>query len=412
MDEAQRKRRCVNSNQETQSLAHNDYTVGWLCALSVELATARAMLDQEHPDLPSHNHDQNTYTLGSMGKHNVVLACLPMGVSGAVTMANAAHWMFSTFPSIKLCLLVGTGQGIPTKVKLGDVVVSVPCAQTPGVIKWDQGKAKDGVFERVGSLNKPPTTLLTAVTKLSTSYMMGRSRLAHHLEQLRINWPTMDAACARPTTVDDQHGDNAVTVHHGLIASGSQVVEDAQLRSTVDQRLGGNVLCIETEAAGLMDCFPCLVIRGICDYADSNKDKKWQEHAAAVAAAYAKDLLATVQSSHVDKEPRLIHLLNSGQWQLVLGSSTSSTLKQMIVLDTRIQDLNAHTPAAISHAQKTETARDMRKQLIQSFEFPTMNSRAAQIGDRCDDVFANIFSTLECEDGEAESGRSTSSTGS
>ncbi|KAK6347227.1 hypothetical protein TWF696_007300 [Orbilia brochopaga] len=51
------------------------------------------------------------------------------------------------------------------------------------------------------------------------------------------------------------------------------------------------VLCFEMEAAGLMDELPCLVIRGICDYSDSHKNKIWQSYAALVAAAYAKDLL-------------------------------------------------------------------------------------------------------------------------
>jgi nucleoside phosphorylase len=31
-------------------------------------------------------------------------------------------------------------------------------------------------------------------------------------------------------------------------------------------------VCIEMEAAGLMDWFPCLVIRGIYDYADLYKN--------------------------------------------------------------------------------------------------------------------------------------------
>ncbi|KAJ1705321.1 hypothetical protein CA14_005209 [Aspergillus flavus] len=45
------------------------------------------------------------------------------------------------------------------------------------------------------------------------------------------------------------------------------------------------------KAAGLMDQFPCLAIRGILDYADSHKDDRWQDYASAVAAAFAKDLL-------------------------------------------------------------------------------------------------------------------------
>ena len=41
----------------------------------------------------------------------------------------------------------------------------------------------------------------------------------------------------------------------------------------------GDVLCVEVKAAGLMNSFPCLIIWGICDYADSHKNKKWQAYA-------------------------------------------------------------------------------------------------------------------------------------
>jgi hypothetical protein len=53
------------------------------------------------------------------------------------------------------------------------------------------------------------------------------------------------------------------------------------------------------EAAGLMESFPCLVIRGICDYSDSHKNKQWQEYAAATAAAYAKELLSVIPASEI-----------------------------------------------------------------------------------------------------------------
>ena len=48
-----------------------------------------------------------------------------------------------------------------------------------------------------------------------------------------------------------------------------------------------------------MDDFPCLVIRRICDYADIHKDKRWQPYAAAVAAAYAKELLCVTPANKV-----------------------------------------------------------------------------------------------------------------
>lgn len=52
------------------------------------------------------------------------------------------------------------------------------------------------------------------------------------------------------------------------------------------------------EAAGLMNAFPCVVIRGICDYADSHKNKVSQPYAAAAAAAYAKELLKVLRAEH------------------------------------------------------------------------------------------------------------------
>ncbi|GJC77684.1 ankyrin-3 [Colletotrichum liriopes] len=60
-------------------------------------------------------------------------------------------------------------------------------------------------------------------------------------------------------------------------------------------------LCFEMEAAGLMDTFPCLVIRGICDYSDSHKAKNWQEYAAATAAAYARELLCAMPTPVTQK---------------------------------------------------------------------------------------------------------------
>jgi hypothetical protein len=77
-------------------------------------------------------------------------------------------------------------------------------------------------------------------------------------------------------------------------------MKDGIVRDRVSSELGG-VLCFEMEAAGLMNTFPCLVIRGICDYADSHKNKRWQPYAAATAAACAKELLSIVPVAEVAK---------------------------------------------------------------------------------------------------------------
>lgn len=89
-------------------------------------------------------------------------------------------------------------------------------------------------------------------------------------------------------------------VHYGTIASGNQVIKYAHRRNALVQELGGDILCVEMEAAGLMDNFPCIVIRGICDYADDHKNKAWQKHAAAVAAASAKELLGHIVPDDID----------------------------------------------------------------------------------------------------------------
>jgi nucleoside phosphorylase len=81
-------------------------------------------------------------------------------------------------------------------------------------------------------------------------------------------------------------------VFYGMIASGNQVMRDGVTRDRLRKEF--DVLCFEMEAAGLMDDFSCVVIRGICDYSDSHKNKRWQEYAAATAAAYAKELLTNI----------------------------------------------------------------------------------------------------------------------
>lgn len=90
-------------------------------------------------------------------------------------------------------------------------------------------------------------------------------------------------------------------MHYGLVASGNQVMKHGRTRDRWARELG--ILCFEMEAAGLMDYFPCLVIRGICDYADSHKNKQWQEYAAATAAAYAKEILLVIPAIQISKSP-------------------------------------------------------------------------------------------------------------
>ena len=155
----------------TESKTHNDYTVGWVCALPKELIAAAAMLDETHPDLPRQPNDHNAYTLGHIGGHNIVVACLAKGEIGNNNSATVAVRMTTTFPSIKFGLMVGIGGGVPKSVRLGDIVVSTPIDEFGGVVQWDFGKTEQGgIFKRTGALNHPPTELLTALSKLEKDH--------------------------------------------------------------------------------------------------------------------------------------------------------------------------------------------------------------------------------------------------
>jgi nucleoside phosphorylase len=337
----------------------NDYTIGWICAISTEYVAAQAFLDEEHegPEYVSPN-DNNDYTLGKIGKHNVVIAVMPEGEYGTASAASVARDMLHSFPNIRIGLMVGIGGGAPSRkhdIRLGDIVVSAPRDGNGGVFQYDFGKAIQGLgFQHTRVLDQPPTVFRNAVSGIKVQY----KRKGHGLEKainkileenprLRqeykrpdrssdrlyqsrvIHPPDNESGCAaacgddpsnliiRPERTEDE--DNPA-IHYGLIASANQLMKNALVRDalTAEKNLitegitGKEVLCFEMEAAGLMNHFPCLVIRGICDYSDSHKNKEWQGYAAMAAAAYAKDLLCRIHSNRVEAEKRIKELLLDG----------------------------------------------------------------------------------------------------
>ncbi|KAK0760932.1 hypothetical protein N5P37_005873 [Trichoderma harzianum] len=193
----------MGAQSAIETKTHNEYTVGWVCALPKEQTAATAMLDQRHDNLPKPANDSNTYTLGSIGKHNVVIACLPKGHIGNSPAATVAAQMVTTFPSVRFGLMVGIGGGMPPKVRLGDVVVSTPVGSFPGVVQWDLGKAKDGGFERTGSLNNPPASLLTALAKLETEHELVGSQIPEYLDQMKQKWPRLAAKYLNSDSLED-----------------------------------------------------------------------------------------------------------------------------------------------------------------------------------------------------------------
>jgi nucleoside phosphorylase len=311
-----------------------NYHVGWICAVQTEYVVACEILDEEYPPLPSYPYDDNIYTFGRISHHNVVIACLPKGKYGLTSAASVAKDMLRSFPSIRFGMMVGIGGGAPSlkhDIRLGDVVVSSPVGRTGGVIYYEFGKTiQNRQFERTGALDAPPLMLLMALSVIGARHERKGHRIAESVSKMIERNPRLRRKYQRPeprtdrlykssfihpdpeNTCEEICGVEAVhliprteraadeddpAVHYGLIASADRLMKDAQVRDTLARNEG--VLCFEMEAAGLMDHFPCVVIRGICDYSDTHKNDTWQGYAAATAAAYAKELLDVIPAAEL-----------------------------------------------------------------------------------------------------------------
>lgn len=337
------------------------YTVGWIAALAKELTAALAMLDERHgrpDDFEKPSSDKNSYHWGRIGDHNIVIASLAAGVYGTISAATTASTLLSSFPNIRIGLMVGIGAGIARPkqkrdIRLGDVVVSLPNGQSGGVLQYDLGKSlvkedhghATHTFKRVGFLNSPPEALLKALTSLRAQVRLEGSRVSSFLEDMLERYPQMaenepdepgyiyqgqendrlfeasyihtnDMGCedcdsTRLVPRTARRNPGVPRVHYGVIASGNKLVKDAAERDSILKESGEDCICLEMEAAGLMNWFPCLVIRGICDYADSHKNDEWQEYAAATAAAYAKEFLGAVENRDLARTSRASEILRN-----------------------------------------------------------------------------------------------------
>jgi hypothetical protein len=234
--------------------------------------------------------------------------------------------------------MVGVAGGIPSAahdIRLGDIVISYPSGTCGGVVQYDMGKVElYGEFHRTGSLNSPPRSLLAAVGTMRAAeltddplypeYLLGaigrndrtRKNLSRpgtqqdRLFKCEFDHPMTSSSCGDCLVeweeTRSERESNDPQPHYGIIASGNAVIKDAWTRERLRQET--HALCFEMEAAGLMMDFPCIVIRGICDYADSHKNEQWQGYAALAAASYAKELLGYVPVGHILQENLVVDI--------------------------------------------------------------------------------------------------------
>ncbi|KAI2615923.1 hypothetical protein GGR54DRAFT_642010 [Hypoxylon sp. NC1633] len=328
-----------------------DFAIAIFCALTLESDAVEPLFDQ-YWDMHAYGKsegDMNTYSVGMVGRHNVVLVHMPgMGKGNAATAAANCR---ASFPGIRLALVVGICGGVPfmnnlTEIILGDVVIS------DGLVHYDFGRQFPDGFRRketmLDNARKQPEEVRSFLSKLkgrrSRRILSERSNL--HLNTLhqelgdcaaypgtpqdRLFEPTyrhrhqlasmcadcqasdggMGLACdtARALTCEDLGCDlgrlvprqrhHQITssiasyhpiIHFGTFASGDKVMKSGEHRDQIARQ--EDIIAFEMEGAGIWEIFPCVIIKGVCDYADSHKNKKWQDFAAATAAACMKAFL-------------------------------------------------------------------------------------------------------------------------
>jgi nucleoside phosphorylase len=298
--------------------------------------------------------DENSYDFGRTGRHNVVVVTLPS--MGKVSASSAARSLSMSFGSVKLALLVGICGGVPvksdgTEILLGDVIMSEIIVELDFGRQYPMGfKRKDTIMDVHGKPNDEILGLLNRWKILHHLHELRKQSLSHLTKllqkpNLNTRYPGADedklfepdyihkhhtgcttcsqwtnlsgticdaastASCSelwcdesklvtrrRLNATDGPAGqdkDNEIPmplIHFGSIGTADTVMKSAEHRDQYAE--SERVIAFEMEGAGVWDKFNCLVIKGVCDYADSHKNKKWQSYAAAVAASAMKEVLA------------------------------------------------------------------------------------------------------------------------
>ena len=331
------------------------FDVAVICALPLEAECVQASFDEQWDKNYGKAHgDHNAYTLGVISGHNVVLAHMPE--MGKVSAATVAAGLRSSFRFIRFAFIVGIcgaapfGPGGQTEIILGDVVISET------LVQYDIGKQYPSTFQsnaKLGiSLTRPGSEIRSMLAKLkitSNRVKLQDDALLHttvlqdrlmqtaypgpetdklykssYIHRHRRDHPICDvcqsapqAFCVRaagepcdvvgcdpgelisrhrlvkdPRVQDSTASMPTPEVHLGRIGSADTVMKSAEHRDRVAEEF--DLIAFEMEGAGAWDHFQnTLVIKGVCDYADSHKNKQWQYFAAATAASCLKALLGT-----------------------------------------------------------------------------------------------------------------------
>ncbi|KAL4960741.1 uncharacterized protein BDV14DRAFT_204484, partial [Aspergillus stella-maris] len=325
--------------------SRDDFAIAIICALPLEADAVEALFDKTYDRLGKYygkqQNDANAYINGRISKHDVVLCYMPgMGKGSAASVASS---LVVSYPGVRLALVVGICAGAPPPPKyeeifLGDVIIS------DSVIEYDFGRQYPGGFQQKtgvkDTLGRPGREIRTLLNSLRAENarreLQDQTRqYLHSLEQTGTKWccprvndilfnahylhkhySNASAGCscfgsnlpeqiceeALGKDCNELHCDQGQqvrcrenpeaiqnSIYIGPVASADTVMKSAQHRDEIVKR--EKVIGFEMEGAGVWDDVPCIIIKGVCDYADSHKSKLWQAYAAATGASAAKAFL-------------------------------------------------------------------------------------------------------------------------
>lgn len=303
-------------------LNFDEYTVAWVAVLPIEAEAALGMLDKQHDGyFESDRGDDYIYIGGELNGHKIVIATWPVGQNyGPGAAAALVNQVKARFSNIQFALLVGVAAGLPNHspehpdklrdIRLGDVIVCVPDKESVGIIQYDLGRDTQEGFFPNGRQAETPAIVRSAIGNIQLTkknpFRVGNP-LANYLAI--IQQANKDGRFQCPSQLEDKlftrSGDTVTLfpreprdesertkVWYGNIGSGSSLMRNPIRRDELRDKY--DLIGLEMEAAGIMNTLPTGVIRGVCDYGDSEKNKIWQPYAAVAAAAYAKGILCTI----------------------------------------------------------------------------------------------------------------------
>ncbi|KAE8359627.1 hypothetical protein BDV27DRAFT_162459 [Aspergillus caelatus] len=362
LNTAKRTKINLDDNSPRPRRSQSSYTVGWICAVVPEHVAATVFLDEEHERLENlSSNDNNTYKFGKIGEHNVVIGVMP-NASGTTSAALVARDMLRSFPNIRTCLMVGIGSGVPSSkhdIRLGDVVVS-SAQNGKGAVK----ALRTEYAIRGHCLQEAISDVLEKNSRIAKDYQLPNPN-TDRLYKAHVIHPSGEKGCAAvcgddpSDLIERPEREENLEIHYGLVASANQVMKDATFRDILAEEK--NVLCFEMEAAGLINHFPCLVIRGIYNYADTHDNKEWRGYAAMTAAAYAKDLLYQIPVNQVNAKKRTAEYISG-----VLHSDNGENSEISVSPDRR-------------EAEKLSLNERQKRALLDSLHFDQIGARYLDI---------------------------------